>query len=192
MKKVEAQGFSKTLALETTGLEMQLEDFKNATQAWKKAGSPMGGKVMDAFITEYLRKGKLKGAYIVVDPSSSDTRTRPYKVINEVTTGKRKAKTFYQIKEAVLKVKTKTTTDEEGVEVITYNVDVTGVGAVEGRAERKEAAMKLMKELIEENRKDYVIEIVKEITEGQKYAAYGQYTPSKSAKVGKFVFFAAE
>ena len=45
-----------------------------------------------------------------------------------------------------------------------------------------------MKELIKETKKDYVIEIVKEITEGQKFAAYGEYTPSKSAEVGKFIF----
>ena len=41
-------------------------------------------------------------------------------------------------------------------------------------------------------KKDYVIEIVKEVTEGQKYAGYGQYTPSKSAKLGKFMFFVQE
>ena len=49
-----------------------------------------------------------------------------------------------------------------------------------------------MKELIEENKKDYVVEIVKEVTAGQKYAGYGQYTPSKSAKLGKFMFFVTE
>ena len=45
-----------------------------------------------------------------------------------------------------------------------------------------------MKDLIKQNKKNYVIEIVKEITEGQKFAAYGEYTPSKSAEVGKFLF----
>ena len=49
-----------------------------------------------------------------------------------------------------------------------------------------------MKELIEANNKDYVVEIVKEVTEGQKYAGYGKYTPSKSAKLGKFMFFVRE
>jgi hypothetical protein len=49
-----------------------------------------------------------------------------------------------------------------------------------------------MKDLIEANKKDYVIEIVKEITDGQKYAGYGQYTPSKSAKLGKFIFYVQE
>ena len=70
------------------------------------------------------------------------------------------------------------------------NVTVSNTGAVEGRATKKDAAVKLMKELIKENRKDYVIEIVKEITEGQKYASYGVYTPSKTAEKGQFIFAA--
>jgi hypothetical protein len=77
-------------------------------------------------------------------------------------------------------------------EVEIPNVKVISVGAVEARADKKETALKIMKDLIEANKKDYVIEIVKEVTEGQKYAGYGQYTPSKSAKLGKFLFFVQE
>jgi hypothetical protein len=190
MKILEAQGFSKQKALETTGLDVELDRMKNATQAWKKAGAPMGTKALNEFFTKYIKEKKAVGAYVVVDPSSDDTRTRPYKVINEVTQGKRKSKTFYQIKEAEMKVKTSTSIDEDGAEVENYSVDVLSSGAVEGRADRKEAALKLMKTLIETNKKPYVIEIVKEVVEGQKFAAYGLYTPSKSAKMGKFLFCA--
>ena len=38
MKTVEAQGYSKEKALEATGLEVEMEQLKNATIAWKKAG----------------------------------------------------------------------------------------------------------------------------------------------------------
>lgn len=192
MKTVEAQGYSKQKAFEVTGLDVDLDMLKNATLSWKKAGSPMNTKELNSFMAAYIKSKKAVGAYLVVEPSSDDTRTRPYKVINEVTNGKRKAKTFYQIKEAEFKVKTTTAKNEEGEDVESTEVSVISTGVIEGRAERKEAAMKLMKELIEENKKDYIIEIVREVVEGQKYAGYGQYTPSKSAKKGKFIFFVAE
>ena len=192
MKTVEAQGYSKEKALEATGLDVQLEMLKNATQAWKKAGSPMNTKELNRFMAEYIKKNKLVGAYLVIEPSSDDTRLRPYSVINETTTGKRKTTTTYQIKEADLKVKYSTVINEAGEAVEVPSVEVIGVGAVEARADKKDLALRLMKELIEENHKDYVVEIVKEVTEGQKYAGYGQYTPSRSAKLGKFLFFVQE
>lgn len=234
MKSVEAQGYSKDKALESTGLDVQLERLKNATLAWKKAGSPLNTKALNLFMAAYIKDKKAVGAYIVVEPAADDTRLRPYNVINEVTNGKRKSKTTYQIKEAELVVKfhtaTKTVVDKETGEekVVEYQtpyktetievefdvldengektgekstktkeveipqVKVISTGAVEAKAEKKDAALKIMKELIESNKKDYVVEIVKEVTEGQKYAGYGQYTPSKSAKVGKFMFFVEE
>lgn len=126
---------------------------------------------------------------MVIEAASDDTRLRPYSVINEVTTGKRKTTTFYQVIEAELKVKTKTVTNEAGEEVEKHEVEVLDLGAVATKAERKDTAMKAMKELIEENKRNYAIKIVKEVTDGQPYAGYGIYTPSKSAKQGKFMFF---
>lgn len=196
MKTVEAQGYNKEKALESTGLDVELDRLKNATTAWKKAGSPLSTKELNKFMAAYIKDKKAVGAYLVIESASDDTRIRPYSVINEVTKGKRKSSTTYQIKEADFKVKyvKESETDEEGnvIEVEVPQVTVLNVGAVEGRAPKKDEAMKIMKELITTNEKNYVIEIVKEITEGQKYAAYGQYTPSKSAKLGKFMFFVAE
>lgn len=192
MKTVEVQGYSKQKAFEAAKLDVDMEMLKNATQAWKKAGSPMNTKELNKFMAAYLKDKKAVGAYLVVEPSSDDTRLRPYTVINETTRGKRKTTTVYQVKEAEFKVKYVTEVDEEGTEKQVPIVNVIGVGAVEGKADRKDQAFKLMKELIEENKKDYIVEIVKEVTEGQKYAGYGQYTPSKSAKLGKFMFFVSE
>lgn len=188
----EAQGYSKEKALKSTGLEIELDRLKNATIAWKKAGSPINTKQLNVFLTNYIKDKKAPGAYIVLDAPSDDTRLRPYNVINETTTGKRKAKTMYQIKEAEFKVKYTTSVNEAGEEVKTPHVEVLSAGSVEVSVGKKETAFKTMKELIEENKKDYVVEIVREITEGQKYAGYGLYTPSKSAKVGKFVFAVPE
>ena len=229
MKIVEAQGYSKQKAFDTTELDMELSMLKNASQAWKKAKSPLDSKKLKDFLTGYIKDKKAAGAYIVIESAVDDNRLRPYSVINEVTNGKRKATTVYQIKEAdfavkytkdtkividkkteeekeveflnpyrkeTIEVEVKTKNEETGEvtiskeekEVDVANVVVQSVGAVEGTAPRKDSALKLMKELIEANKKDYVIEIVKEITDGQKYAGYGVYTPSKSAKEGKFLF----
>lgn len=194
MRIVEAQGYSKEKAFIESELDANLDKFRNATISWKKAGAPISGKKLEEFLTAYMKEKKAVGIYLVVTPSSDDTRLRPYTVINEATKGKRKATTTYQIKEADLKVKTKMVkgADEDGneIEVEEVKVTVSNTGAVEGRATKKDAAVKLMKELIKENRKDYVIEIVKEITEGQKYASYGVYTPSKTAEKGQFIFAA--
>ena len=193
MNVIEAQGFSKEKALTTTGLDVEMDRLKNATQAWKKAGSPMSQKQLNQFMSEYIKKNKVVGAYLVIEPASDDTRLRPYNVINEVTDGKRKVKTVYQIKEGEFKTKVEKSTDEEGKEVLkTVVTGVEQLGAVVATADKKDTALKLMKELIETNKRDYVIEIVKEVVEGKKYAGYGQYTPSKSAKQGKFMFFVAE
>ena len=193
MKSVEAQGYSKEKALEASGLDVDFEMLKNATQAWKKAGSPMNSKALNTFMADYVKRNKVVGAYLVIESASDDTRLRPYNVINEVTEGKRKAKTTYQIKEAELKVKYEKVVDSEtGEETQKPVVSVISAGAVEARADKKDQAFKTMKELIEANKKNYVVEIVKEITEGQKYAGYGLYTPSKSAKQGKFMFFVNE
>ena len=192
MKTVEAQGYNKEKALESTGLDVQLDMLKNATQAWKKAGSPVNTKELNRFMSEYIKRNKLVGAYLVIEASSDDTRLRPYSVINETTKGKRKTTTTYQIKEAELKVKYTKMITEDNEEIEVPVVDVLTVGAVEARADKKDSALRVMKDLIETNKKDYVVEIVKEVTEGQKYAGYGQYTPSKSAKLGKFLFFVQE
>lgn len=192
MKVVEAQGYSKQKALVAAGLDVELDDLKNATQLWKKKGAPINSRDLNKFMAEYIKDNKVIGAYVVVESSSDDSRLRPYSVINEATHGKRKTRTTYQIKEGTFKVKTSKVLNEEGVESEVVKVDVLELGATEAKAEKKDVAIKKMKELIEANKKDYVIEIAKEVTEGQRYAAYGQYTPSKSAKMGKFIFFVRE
>ena len=188
----EAQGYSKEKAFATTGLEVDVDKLRNATISWKKAGAPVSGKALQEFAAAYIKEKKAYGIYLVINPASDDTRRRPYTVINEVTKGKRKTTTVYQVKHADLKLTSKEVEglDEEGNEITTKEVTATvsNKGAVEGRAAKKDQALALMKDLIKENRKDYVIEIVKEVTEGQPYAAYGVYTPSKQAEVGKFIF----
>ena len=192
MQIKQAQGYSKEKALETTGFDVEMEMMKNASQAWKKAGSPLSGKDLNKFFENYIKEKKAIGAFVVVNGSTDDTRTRPYSVINEVTDGKRKSKTVYQIKEAELKIKSSKVTNEAGEEENIQTAEVVSLGAVVGRADKKELAVKTMKELIEANKRNYAIEICKEVVEGKKYASYGIYTPSKSAKEGTFLFAIAQ
>lgn len=189
MKIVEAEGYSKEKALKETEIELDIDMFRNATNSWRKAGSPTSDKALKEFLNSYFKKEKVPGILIAVTPASDDTRQRPYTIVNEVTTGKRKATSVYQVKEAVLKSKTKEVTNEEtGESEKEITVDVVSAGLIAGKATKKDAALKVMKDLIRDNRRDYAIEIVKEITEGQKYAAYGLYTPSTNAEIGKFIF----
>lgn len=189
MRIFEVQGYSKEKAFQETGLDTNLRNVRNATKSWENAGSPVGDKKLKEFMENYLKEKRFETAYIVLSPASDDTRLRPYKIINEATKGRRKATTVYQVKEAELDVKYKTVTNEVGEEVEVAEVKVLSTGAVKARASKKDESVKLMKSLIKEDKKDHVIEIVKEITEGQKYASYGLYTPSKSAELGKFLFF---
>lgn len=190
MKIVQSKGYSKEKALAEAGIEIEdPKQLTNATQMWKKSGSPLTEKGLKEFLEWYVQDRKAYGGvYIVLDPASDDTRKRPYNVINEATTERRKTKRMYQVKEAEIKVTTKTEIDENGE---SYDVDiakVVAVGEIVGKAEKKNDAVKIMKDKIKENKKDYVIEIVSEVVQGQKYASYGKYVPSKSAEVGTFIF----
>lgn len=189
MRVVEAEGYSKEKAYKETGLDLDIEMFRNATASWKKAGAPVDRKKLNDFLSAYCKKEKVPGVVLAVTPASDDTRQRPYTIVNEVTTGKRKTTTVYQVKEAVLKHKTKEVSNPETGEVEkVINVEVVSTGVIAGKASKKDQALKLTRDLIRDNKKDYVIEICKEVTEGQKYAAYGLYTPSTNAEVGKFIF----
>lgn len=188
MKIAEAEGFSKEKAYQETGLDLNVELIRNATVSWKKAGAPVEGKKLREFLENYIKKERVPGVMIAVTPSSDDTRQRPYTVVNEVTTGRRKITSVYQIKEATLKSKVKETTNEDGETVKETVASVVSTGLIAGKANKKGDALDIMKDLIRDNRRDYVIEIAGEVTQGQKYAAYGLYTPSANAKIGKFIF----
>ena len=90
----------------------------------------MSQKELSKFMSEYVKRNKCRGAYLVIEPASDDTRIRPYSVINEATHGKRKTSTTYQIKEAELKVTFEKVTNEEGEVDEVPNVKVIAVGAV--------------------------------------------------------------
>lgn len=164
---VSAQGASKEVAAEIANFPYEVKF--DATQAWKKAHVNPGFDVR-AFAKEYAEK-KIKGAkgvgfVITVEAAVEDKRERPYKEVNEATTGRRKWKTNYAI----------------------FNEE----GKLIGSADKKEQASKLAKELIKTERQNLTCKVSKKVVEGQDTAFKLEYTPTKGAKDGNYIFFALE
>ena len=205
LKIAAVKGFTKEEALSQVSFDAS---FKNATQAWVKAGKPTyGTDNFKAFASEYLKKTTKGiagvGAYVVLESGVADSRERPYKVISVSNEGTRKYSTVYQVVEAELKTKTKKVVktvkakDEDGVEieiekeVNEVEASVVSLGTVVDTASKKGEAEAKMKEWITETKRSYVINVVK-VTDHNPIAAYGVYTPSTSAKEGTFIAFGVE
>ena len=204
--KIEAvKGFTKEEALSKVNFNA---NFKNATQAWIKAGKPtFGTNDFKVFATEYLKKATKGtagvGAHVVIDGAVADSRERPYKVLSISNEGTRKYKTVYQIVEAELATKTKKVTklvkvkDEEGnvneveKEVNETTAEVKSLGAIVDSCSKKGEAEDLMKQWISDTKRDYVV-VVNKVTDHNPIAAYGVYTPSTSTKEGTFIAFGVE
>ena len=170
VKVVIAEGFDVNEVFEGKA-DFQL--IGNATQAWKKAGEPKLTVELESFAANYLQT-KVKsvagsGYYVVLDAPTKDTREKPYKVDNIVNEGERKYKTFY------IPVDPK-----------------TGAPATEERPETKAEGVNLAKKLVTELKKDIVVNVVREVVEGEAVAAYVSYTPSVNAKAGRFIYFGIE
>lgn len=204
--KIEAvKGFTKEEALSKVNFNA---NFKNATQAWVKAGKPtFGTNDFKVFATEYLKKATKGtagvGAHVVIDGAVADSRERPYKVLSISNEGTRKYKTVYQIVEAELVTKTKKVMktvkvkDEEGnvteveKEVNEMTAEVKSLGSVVDSCSKKGEAEDLMKQWITDTKRDYVV-VVNKVTDHNPIAAYGVYTPSTSTKEGTFIAFGVE
>lgn len=150
---------------------------KNATQMWKKAGSPLAGQELKTFVEAYLKKHTKNvpgaGCYIVLDPAVSDSRENPYKILNIPTTQKRKMKKIYEL----------------------VNVETE---QVLGTADSKEEAIALAKKIVTDRKEDLGVgvkhecRIKKVVTDGEATAFTFEYTPSQNAKQGTFLCFGIE
>lgn len=148
----------------------------DATQAYKLWAAKQVNGITEAaekeFYLDYLSKKSKNvdgvGFAVTIESAKADTRERPY-TMNDVKneTGARKYKTIYVI-----------TDKATGQELGKTN---------ETKAKAKEIAKKLYTE------KDYkgnlVCTYTKQVVEGQPVAFTMDYTPSKSAKVGRYKVF---
>lgn len=165
---VEVKGFTKKEALETAPFQI----LRDATQAWKKAGSPIEAKALKEFCAAYLEKwtkfASNVGCSITKEAGSADTRERPYTVTDiKNTKGKRKYKT--------------------GIEGIDTETGERLFVSFETKTKAKEMA----KELYTKNgfKGNIHANYVKQVVEGETGAFDVTYTPSKSAKVGSYLCF---
>lgn len=173
-KRVEVSAYTKAEAIE------QVKDLffvqYDATQAWKKQNEPSPlDKEYKEFAVDYLKK-KTKNApgiacSITYKAGSADTRERPYQledIVNEK--GRRKYVTTY------------TLVDDNTGEILLKT------------SENKTKAKELAKKLYVDNgyKGTATCTYTKEVVEGEPLAFKIKYAPSKSATLGKYLFFGIE
>ena len=168
MVKYEINAYSLEEAKEKA-VEMGLTVVRNVTQSWKNANTPMSDKDFKVFAIDMINKNLLTqtegvGLIVAVNPGSKDTRERPYTFKNNVVEGRRSVKRVYEVR---LK-----DTDE-----------------LVGEADTKGDAIDLAKALMIRYKKDMVATIVYRVTDDKDVAFTLDYTPSTSAKEGKYVVF---
>ena len=169
-KMVEVKGYTKDEAVK----QVDFQIMRDATQAWKAAGKPMMEKELRAFCADYLAKHTKfignAGCVITIEAGSADTRENPY-TINDIKNekGKRVYKTGYQA------------IDKATGEILFTNFET--------KAKAKEMAKNLYKKGY---KGDIFCKYVKDVIEGEVGAFEVTYTPSKSAKVGKYICFGVE
>ena len=165
------KGFSKEEAM----CELPLEINQNATAKWRAAGEPtFGSDDFRAFAENFISNKHMitgAGAYI-------------QKIVNFKKEGKTKWETVYNVCEAEFNL------DKEGkfksIESIGMPVDQSAVNKAD--AERK------MRELIAQNKRNYVVRKTKEVVEDEaskngEILCAGVYTPSITTKQGEFYVF---
>lgn len=101
IKTLQFTAFSKKEAEEKSAAE-GIQSIKDATIAWKKAGSPQVGAAYNEFCAEYLKKNTKNaegiGCIITLKSGVADTKDRPYKVeIVKNEKGKRSWKTAFNL-----------------------------------------------------------------------------------------------
>jgi hypothetical protein len=178
LRIVTSKGNTKEQAIANSGLSDILDVKFDATQAWKKEGTPDGATTyFKAFAEDYAKK-KVKGIEgigftVTVEPGVADSRERPYKVTNHPTDAARKYTTFY-----------------EGL--IDGNLEGT-TGTIVFKADDKADAEKKAKQYMTDYRDSrVVVRLVKLVTEGKPVALVVDYAPSAGATLGTYIVFGYE
>lgn len=171
-KVVEVNAYSKSEAIEKAPFQI----IRDATQAWKAAGMPLMGTELKEFLATKLQNetkfANGVGCIITVDPGTVDTRERPYTVTDiKNEKGKRKFSMSVLV------------TDKETGEVKFIAVNST-------KAEAIEKAKQLYTD--KGYKGNLYAQYIKVVTEGEQGAFEVDYTPSKSAHLGKYIVFGVE
>ena len=186
LKIKECEGYNTTEAFAKLDFipDSPLIQNPNVTRAWKLVGSPFPGSVrFKKFALKQLGKKTRKapgyGLYIVLDPPQEDTRLLPFKIINPKVEGKRNWTRVFFIREDEVTLK-----EEDGEQVI----DIITEGKFVTECYSKAEAIETMKKLTTVNHKSYSAVAVK-VPNRDKLAAICIYTPSVTAKKGRYAAF---
>lgn len=189
-RKIEVQAFTRDEATAQAPFTVQ----RDATQAWKNAGMPQFGEELNKFMGEYLAKFTKNapgtGCSITVMAGSPDTREKPCKfeeIVNKTVTGQVKRVNKETGEEEMVD-----TTKRKYSTVYTW-VDDETKEILDKSSETKAVAKKRMGELYETGYKgNATCYYTKEVSEGEPRAFSVKYTPSVSAKKGKYLLFGHE
>ena len=181
-KRMEVTGATKEEALAKAPFSIM----GDATQAYKAFRKKQVNGVTDAdkkqFMLDYLDKKSKNvagvGFSITEESAVADTRERPYTIHdNKNTSGARKYKTIYQIYENL-------GTSEKPVKgKLLKEVDTT-------KTDSKNVGKSMWAD--EGFKGNVVCYYTKQVIEGEAIAWTGEYTPSKSSRVGTYVVFGIE
>lgn len=200
LKIIECKGFSKEEAFMDLHFVPDLIAVKgcNCTQAWIKAGKPVpGSNLFKRFaiqqLTEKTHNVEGLGLYIVLEQPVSDTRKRPYTIVNNVATGTRTWTFKYQIREddIIVDKMPNIVEDENGdlkKDGYTQEITIAKVGLVIGEYDSKQDAINAAKELTILKHKNYSIIPIK-VPDITPVAAYSLYTPAAGTRMGTYVAF---
>lgn len=172
MKKLVFNVFSEKEAREKAA-EANLAVVRNVTLSWNKVGCPaVGTDEFYEFAKATIKKLHLEnttgaGLLVVVEAGSSDTRKRPYNIVNNVVEGTKKYETTYEIR----------------------RVDD---GTLVGTAPKKKEAIKLAQKLMVDVKADMECRVVKTVKDDKDLAFTAEYVPSINTKTGTYVVFGNE
>lgn len=197
-KVVEVKGFTKQEALDKAPFETY---FKDATQAWKKAGTPITDKALKEFCSNYLEKNTKfapgVACTITVENGVASTRERPYTITDVKSEGPREYRMAQQLINpendtivATTKAKLVDKVDKEGNKVLDEDGKPVKVWKSPTKAEAKELAKSLYTDY--DYQGDIVCRPYKQEVTGNDVLFTVKYTPSKSAKQGTYICFGVE
>ena len=180
-KRMEVTGVSKEEAFAQAPFAIA-GDATQAYNRWLKENPSASDSDVKQFMIDYLAKKSKNvagvGFSITEESAVADTRERPYTIHdNKNTSGARKYKTIYQIYENL-------GTSEKPVKgKLLKEVDTT-------KTDSKNVGKSMWAD--EGFKGNVVCYYTKQVIEGEAIAWTGEYTPSKSSRVGTYVVFGIE
>ena len=164
MKKFEIKAFSYEEA-KAKALENGITIIRNVTPSFKNE-KPVD---FDAFAQSMLKKNNIDtatgvGCIVVMEAGSSDTRERPYELMNNIVEGSLSKKRFFEVRKK-------------------------SDNSLVAEAETKGEAIRLAKNCMKNLREDLICKQVYRVLGAHELAFELKYVPSANTKEGRYIVF---